>query len=62
MKTKYNPFTKTLQYIQESNGDIGGKYGINIETLTGDKTLVPNIDPIYQYLDPDDANRVITLE
>lgn len=44
-----------------SNGDIGGLYGVNIETLTGDKTLVPGTDPIYQYLNPDDADRTITL-
>jgi len=57
METIFNPFTKKLQPTQE----IGGKYGINVETLTGDKTLVPGIDPVYQYLDPDDTSRTITL-
>lgn len=63
MKKIFNPFTKKPQYIQEeSKADIGGKYGINVETLTGDKTLVPGVDPIYQYLDPNDVNRIITLD
>lgn len=62
MKTIFNPFTKKSQYIGEGNGAVGGKYGVNVETLTGDKTLVPGVDPIYQYLDPDDANRIITLD
>lgn len=61
MRTIFNPFIKKPQYIQEGNGDVGGKYGINVETLTGDKTLVPGVDPIYQYLDPNNVNRVITL-
>jgi len=36
-------------------------YGINVETLTADKTLTVNEDRIYQYLDPSTANRIVTL-
>lgn len=39
----------------------GGLYGINVETLAGNKTLTPGTDEIHQYLDPDTSNRVITL-
>jgi len=42
--------------------EFGGKYGINIETLSDDKTLIPATDKIYQYLDPVAANRTITLD
>ena len=35
--------------------------GINVETLTGDKTLTPGTDEMYQYLDPNGASRTITL-
>lgn len=62
MEIKFNPFTKKPQYIQSSNGDIGGKYGINMETLTGAKMLTPNEDYVYQYLNPNDTNRVIMLD
>jgi len=41
---------------------LGGNYRINVETLTGDKTLVPGVDPIYQYLDEGGADRIITLD
>jgi len=41
--------------------NVGGRYGINIETLSGNKTLVPNKDYIYQYLDEGEADRDITL-
>ncbi len=40
---------------------MGGLYGINVETLAGDKTLTPGIDKMYQYLDEGGANRIITL-
>jgi len=40
---------------------VGGLYGINVETLTGDKTLTPGTDKIYQYLDEGGAGRTITL-
>ena len=39
----------------------GGVYGMNVETLAADKTLTPNTDKIYQYLDEGGANRIITL-
>jgi len=57
-----------LKYTDEtgiqtvSAGDVGGLYGINVETLTGDKTLTSGTDEIYQFLNPDGANRVITLD
>lgn len=54
MKTIFNPFTKNLQYTQDNR--------INKEILIGNKTLIPGVDPPYQYLDPDDADRVITLD
>ncbi len=58
----FNPFTGNLDYYQASTvTNIGGKYGINVETLAGDKTLTPNTDYIYQYLDEGGANRIITL-
>jgi len=41
---------------------VGGLYGINVETLTGDKTLTPGTDKIYQYLDEGGADRDITLD
>ena len=43
-------------------GGIGGLYGINIETLTGDKTLTAGVDKIYQYLDEGGNYRTITLD
>lgn len=58
MKTIFNPFTKKLQELQ----NIGGKYGIagrghyTRVVIHDDFTLVPSVDPIYQYLDPDDRN------
>lgn len=45
----------------QAGADIGGLYGINVETLTGNKTLTPGTDEIYQYLDAGGANRIITL-
>jgi len=42
-------------------GDVGGLYDFNVETLTADKTLTVRTDPIYQYLNPGDANRIVTL-
>jgi len=35
--------------------------GINVESLTGNKTLTPGEDAMYQYLDPNGANRIIYL-
>ncbi|MCD6233291.1 hypothetical protein J7J81_02860, partial [bacterium] len=36
--------------------------GINIETLSADKTLTPGTDAMYQYLDPNGTTRTITLD
>jgi len=41
--------------------EIGGLYGINIEILSGNKTLMPRKNKIYQYFDEGGANRVISL-
>ena len=35
--------------------------GINVESLSGNKTLTPGTDPMYQYLNPNGANRTIYL-
>lgn len=45
----------------EAGAAVGGKYGINVETLSADKTLTPNTDEIYQYLDEGGATRIITI-
>lgn len=42
--------------------EVGGLYGINVETLADNKTLTPRTDKIYQYLDEGDADRIITLD
>ena len=42
--------------------DVGGLYGMNVETLAADKTLTVGTDKIYQYLDAGGANRIITLD
>lgn len=41
--------------------NVGGLYGINVETLGAGKTLTPGTDEIYQYLDEGGADRIITL-
>jgi len=50
-----------LNYVAREHQPVGGLYDINVETLTAGKTLKVDTDPIYQYLDPSTANRVITL-
>lgn len=42
--------------------NVGGLYGINVETLGAAKTLTPGTDEIYQYLDEGGANRVVNLD
>jgi len=39
----------------------GVNAGINVETLSADKTITAGTDPMYQYLDPNGANRIITM-
>ena len=51
--------SKTLAELATGGG---GLYGINVETLAGDKTLTPNTDKIYQYLDEGGLDRIITLD
>jgi len=48
--------------VAQGGGDCGGLYGINVEVLTGAKTLTPGTDEIYQYLNPITSNRNITLD
>jgi len=50
-----------LNYVGRQHQPVGGIYDFNLETLTADKTLTVDTDPIYQYLDPTTANRVVTL-
>ena len=40
----------------------GGVYGINVETLSANKTLTPGVDAMYQYLDPNGSHRIIALD
>ena len=44
------------------SGSVGGLYGINVATLTADKTLTSGTDYIYQNLDPSTASWTITLD
>jgi len=57
--------TTTPAYTLDINGNIRATRsltaGINVETLTGDKTLTPGTDAMYQYLDPNGTNRIVTL-
>ena len=56
-------------YARILHGDIGnctnvtyeGKKGVNVETLSGAKTLTVGTDEVYQYLDEGGASRIITL-
>ena len=58
--------TTTPAYTLDVNGTIRATKsltaGINVETLSGNKTLTPGTDAMYQYLDPNGANRTITLD
>jgi len=58
--------TTTPAYTLDVNGNIrvtkSLTVGINVETLSADKTLTPGTDAMYQYLDPNGANRVVTLD
>ena len=47
--------------ILDSRNIAGGLYGINVEILTGDKTLTSETDEMYQYLDEGGEHRNITL-
>jgi hypothetical protein len=42
-------------------GSVGGLYGINVLNMVGNVTLTPNVDKIYQHLNPNGASRTITL-
>ena len=57
------PYFKDSAGVESSLlGGAGGLYGINVETLAGNKTLTPGTDEIYQYLDEGAAIRIITLD
>lgn len=49
-------------HFKAAGAEVGGLYGINVETLTGAKTLTASTDKIYQYLDEGGADRIITLD
>lgn len=51
----------TIQTGEITPAEVGGLYGINVETLADDKTLTPGTDKVYQYLDPNGATRIATL-
>jgi len=57
--------TTTPTYTLDVNGSIRATKsltaGINVETLTGNKTLTPGVDAMYQYLDPNGDGKTITL-
>ncbi|MCD6418865.1 hypothetical protein J7M00_08805, partial [bacterium] len=57
--------TESPDYTLDVDGSIRATKsltaGINVETLTGNKTLTPGTDEMYQYLDPNTMNRTITL-
>jgi hypothetical protein len=58
-----NAGENALEFIEAGGGgDVGGLYGLNKETLSADKTLVPDTDKINQYLDPNGANRIVDLD
>lgn len=48
-------------YAEPPVAEVGGLYGMNVETLTANKTLTVDTDEIYQYFDEGGANRIITL-
>jgi len=58
--------TTSPDYTLDVDGNIRASLsltaGINVETLSGDKTLTPGTDEMYQWLDPNGANRTITLD
>jgi len=55
----------TPEYTLDVSGSIRASKsltaGINVESLTGNKTLTPGEDAMYQYLDPNGVNRTIYL-
>jgi len=57
--------TTTPAYKLDVAGNIRAQTsltaGINVESLTGDKTLTPGVDKMFQFLNPNGANRTITL-
>ncbi len=61
---RFGKFVGSIKYINVFN--IKGYTSafmptINVETLTGDKELSEGTDASYQFLDPNGANRTITL-
>lgn len=51
----------TAPTFQEASGG-GGLYGVNVETLSSDKTLIANTNKIYQFLNPGNSTKIITLD
>ncbi len=50
-----------IAFLADLPPNQGGLYGFNVETLSAGKTLTPNTDKIYQALNVNGANRIITL-
>ena len=57
--------TTSPAYSLDVNGNLRAQIsiaaGLNIETLTGNKTLTPGVEKMYQYLNPGTANRDIAM-
>ncbi len=51
-----------LDVVGSINATKSISSGINVEILSADKTLTAGTDEQYQYLDPNGANRIITLD
>jgi hypothetical protein len=51
-----------LEFGAGAGGILGGLYGINVLNMVGNVTLTPNVDKIYQYLNPNGSTtRTVTL-
>jgi hypothetical protein len=57
----FNPFTGTFDYYKSYTFNQGGLYGVNTETLAANRTLIVNVDVIYQHLKPSVADRDVVL-
>jgi hypothetical protein len=57
--------TTTPTYKLDVNGNLRASLsltaGINVENLTGDKTLTPGVDKMFQFLNPNGVNRIVYL-
>jgi hypothetical protein len=57
--------TTSPAYTLDVNGNLRASLsltaGINVEDLTGNKTLTPGVDKMFQFLNPNGANRIVYL-